>query len=152
MAQLLVLSSTHGGGPVLPSLELLSHRVRQIPAEPAQLVNAPSADVIFVEAPKSLDELRLFAEQIDAPLVANMVEGGSTPIVPLDDLGELGYAVVLYANAALRSAQRAVTKAYAELKTACISTNLLENMATWEERQDAVGKPFYDELEARYAS
>ena len=46
MAQLLVLSSAHGGGPVLPSLELLSHRVRQIPAEPAQLVNAPSADVV----------------------------------------------------------------------------------------------------------
>jgi 2-methylisocitrate lyase-like PEP mutase family enzyme len=110
------------------------------------------ADVIFIEAPKSLDELRLFAEQVDAPLVANMVEGGSTPIVPLAELGELGYAVVLYANAALRSAQRAVTKAYAELKTAGISTNLLESMATWEERQDAVGKPFYDELEARYAS
>ena len=50
MAQLLVLSSAHGAGPVLPSLELLSHRVRQIPAEPAQLVNAPSADVIFVDA------------------------------------------------------------------------------------------------------
>ena len=50
LAQLLVLSSTHGAGPVLPSLELLSHRVRQIPAEPASLVNAPSADVIFVDA------------------------------------------------------------------------------------------------------
>jgi 2-methylisocitrate lyase-like PEP mutase family enzyme len=110
------------------------------------------ADVIFVEAPKSIDELRLFAEQIDAPLVANMVEGGSTPIVPLDELGELGYSVVLYANAALRSAQRAVTLAYAELRTSGISTNLLDSMATWDERQEAVGKPHYDELEARYAS
>lgn len=118
-----------------------AHRFREI-----------GADIIFVEAPKSVDELRLFAEQIDAPLVANMVEGGSTPIVPLEDLGELGYAVVLYANAALRSAQRAVTLAYAELKSAGISTNLLDSMATWEERQNAVGKPHYDELEARYAS
>ena len=118
-----------------------AHRFREI-----------GADIIFVEAPKTIDELRLFAEQIDAPLVANMVEGGSTPIVPLEDLGELGYAVVLYANAALRSAQRAVTLAYAELKSAGISTNLLDTMATWEERQNAVGKPHYDELEARYAS
>lgn len=110
------------------------------------------ADVIFVEAPKSIDELRLFAEQIDAPLVANMVEGGSTPIVPLDELGRLGYSVVLYANAALRSAQRAVSLAYAELKTSGISTNLIDSMATWDERQEAVGKPYYDELEARYAS
>lgn len=110
------------------------------------------ADVIFVEAPKSIDELRLFAEQIDAPLVANMVEGGSTPIVPLDELGRLGYSVVLYANAALRSAQRAVSLAYAELRTSGISTNLIDSMATWDERQEAVGKPYYDELEARYAS
>lgn len=118
-----------------------AHRFREI-----------GADIIFVEAPKSIDELRLFAEQIDGPLVANMVEGGSTPIVPLEDLGELGYAVVLYANAALRSAQRAVTRAYAELKSSGISTNLLDDMATWDERQNAVGKPYYDELEARYAS
>lgn len=118
-----------------------AHRFREI-----------GADIIFVEAPKSVDELRLFAEAIDGPLVANMVEGGSTPIVPLEQLGELGYAVVLYANAALRSAQRAVTLAYAELKSSGISTNLLDSMATWDERQEAVGKPHYDELEARYAS
>ena len=74
LAQLLVLSSTHGAGPVLPSLELLSHRVRQIPAEPAQLVNAPSADVIFVDArvdlvgAKSLCKI-LNTTGLDAPLL-----------------------------------------------------------------------------------
>lgn len=110
------------------------------------------ADIIFVEAPTSVEELGEIARQIDAPLVANMVEGGSTPIVPLDELGRLGYSVVLYANAALRSAQYAVSRAYAELRVSGISTNLLDTMATWEERQAAVGKPEYDELEARYAS
>jgi 2-methylisocitrate lyase-like PEP mutase family enzyme len=110
------------------------------------------ADLIFVEAPRSIEELRLIAANVDAPLVANMVEGGSTPIVPLDELGELGYSLVLYANAALRSAQRAVTLAYEELRASGISTNLEDTMATWEERQDAVGKPSFDELEARYAS
>src|SRR6218665_735752 len=85
MAQLLVLSSALGGGPVLPALELLSHRVRQIPAEPAQLINAPSADVIFVDAradlvaAKSLCKI-LNTTGLDAPLVLIVTEGGLTAV------------------------------------------------------------------------
>jgi len=85
LAQLLVLSSTHGGGPVLPSLELLSHRVRLIAAEPAQLVNAPSADVIFVDArvdlvgAKSLCKI-LNTTGLDAPLILVVTEGGLTAV------------------------------------------------------------------------
>jgi len=85
LAQLLVLSSAPGGGPVLPSLELLSHRVRQIPAEPAQLVNAPSADIIFVDArldlvgAKSLCKI-LNTTGLDAPLLLVVTEGGLTAV------------------------------------------------------------------------
>ncbi len=85
LAQLLVLSSAQGGGAVLPSLELLSHRVRQIPAEPAALVNAPSADVIFVDArsdlvgAKSLCKI-LNTTGLDAPLVLVVTEGGLTAV------------------------------------------------------------------------
>ncbi|WP_307220569.1 winged helix-turn-helix domain-containing protein [Microbacterium sp. SORGH_AS_0888] len=85
MAQLLVLSSAQTGTPVLPSLELLSHRVRQIPAEPAQLVNAPSADVVFVDArldlvgAKSLCKI-LNTTGLDAPLVLIVTEGGLTAV------------------------------------------------------------------------
>ncbi|WP_424447515.1 winged helix-turn-helix domain-containing protein [Microbacterium arborescens] len=85
MAQLLVLSSTHAGGLALPALELLSHRVRQIPAEPAQLVNAPSAEVVFVDArhdlvgAKSLCKI-LGSTGIDAPLVLIITEGGLTAV------------------------------------------------------------------------
>nr|WP_315265870.1 response regulator transcription factor [Microbacterium lemovicicum] len=81
MAQLLVLSSTLGGGAVLPSLELLSHRVRQIPAEPASLVNAPAADVVIVDArldlvsAKSLCKI-LTTTGLDAPLLLVVTEGG----------------------------------------------------------------------------
>jgi 2-methylisocitrate lyase-like PEP mutase family enzyme len=120
--------------------------------ERAERYRAVGADLIFVEAPTSAQELRLVCERIDAPHVANMVEGGSTPILSLDELAEIGFSVVLYANTALRSAHRAVARAYAELRTSGISTNLVDTMATWEERQEAVGKPYYDELEARYAS
>ncbi|GAA5032936.1 DNA-binding response regulator [Microbacterium fluvii] len=85
MAQLLVLSSAQGGGSALPALELLSHRVRQIPAEPAQLVNAPSADVIFVDArvdlvgAKSLCKI-LNTTGLDAPLLLIVTEGGLTAV------------------------------------------------------------------------
>lgn len=85
LAQLLVLSSAQGSGAVLPSLELLSHRVRQIPAEPAALVNAPSADVIFVDArsdlvgAKSLCKI-LNTTGLDAPLVLVVTEGGLTAV------------------------------------------------------------------------
>ena len=78
--------------------------------ERAERYRAAGADVIFVEAPTSTDELRAVAAAIDAPLVANMVEGGTTPLLDLEALGTLGYAIVLYANAALRCAQRAVTR------------------------------------------
>jgi DNA-binding response OmpR family regulator len=87
LAELLVLSSAHGGGTVLPALELLSHRVRQIPAEPAQLVNAPSADVIFVDARQDLVAAKslcriLPTTGLDAPLVLVVTEGGLTAVSP----------------------------------------------------------------------
>jgi 2-methylisocitrate lyase-like PEP mutase family enzyme len=120
--------------------------------ERAERYQAVGADVIFVEAPTSEEELRTICDRIDAPQVANMVEGGSTPILPLAELGEMGFSIVLYANSALRSAQHAVTRVFAELRSAGITTNLLTSMATWDERQEAVGKPYFDSLEERYTS
>ena len=120
--------------------------------ERAERYRAVGADVIFVEAPTSAAEMRTICEQIDAPHVANMVEGGSTPILSLEELGQMGFSVALYANAALRSAQHAVTLAFEELTNSGTSRALLERMSTWDERQEAVAKPYFDELEARYAS
>ncbi|GLJ61885.1 transcriptional regulatory protein GlnR [Microbacterium barkeri] len=87
MAQLLVLSSAPGGASALPALELLSHRVRQIPAEAAQLVNAPSADAIFLDARTDLVGAKALCKilntaGIDAPLVLIVTEGGLTAVSP----------------------------------------------------------------------
>ena len=67
------------------------------------------ADVIFVEAPTTIEELREVGRRVPGPKLANMVEGGATPILGAAEFGELGFAIVLYANAALRSAQKAVS-------------------------------------------
>jgi len=81
VAQLLVLSSAPDQAPVLPSLELLSHRVRRIPAEPAQLVAAPAADVVLLDARTDLVGAKalcriLQTAGLDCPLVLVVTEGG----------------------------------------------------------------------------
>lgn len=84
MAQLLVLTSAPGE-PVLPALELLGHRVRQIPAEPAQLVSAPESDVVLVDArtdlagAKSLCKL-LHTTGQTSPLLLVVTEGGMSAV------------------------------------------------------------------------
>jgi DNA-binding response OmpR family regulator len=80
MAQLLVLSAT-ADSEVLPALGLLSHRVRQIPAEPANLVNAPGHDLIFLDARRDLAGAKslakiLVATGLGAPLILVVTEGG----------------------------------------------------------------------------
>lgn len=84
MAQLLILTSA-GGAEVLPALGLLSHRTRQIPAEPAQLVNAPSCDLIFVDARRDLASAKslckiLTTTGINVPLILILTEGGLTAV------------------------------------------------------------------------
>lgn len=80
MAQLLVLSAT-ADSEVLPALGLLSHRVRQIPAEPANLVTAPGHDLIFLDARRDLAGAKslakiLVATGLGAPLILVVTEGG----------------------------------------------------------------------------
>jgi 2-methylisocitrate lyase-like PEP mutase family enzyme len=109
------------------------------------------ADLIFVEAPESEAELAAIADAVDAPLVANMVEGGVTPLLEREELGRLGFAVALYANSALRAAQRNVTEVLSQLYEQGSTSSALDLIATWSERQDAVGKAQFDRLEEKYS-
>jgi 2-methylisocitrate lyase-like PEP mutase family enzyme len=109
------------------------------------------ADITFVEAPESVQEMRLIAERLPAPQLVNMVVGGRTPIVDLADLKAMGYTLVLYANAALQGAVYGMREALGLLK----DTGRLDEsapVASFAERQRLVRKPLFDELEKRYAS
>lgn len=84
MAQLLILTSAVEGD-ALPSLALLSHRVRTIPAEPASLINAPATDLIFVDARQDLASAKslckiLNTTGVNVPLVLILTEGGLTAV------------------------------------------------------------------------
>ncbi|MDQ3808936.1 MAG: isocitrate lyase/phosphoenolpyruvate mutase family protein, partial [Chloroflexota bacterium] len=109
------------------------------------------ADVIFVEAPRTLEELRALPAAIPAPLLANMVEGGKTPLLSADDLQAMGYRLVIFANTALRVAARATQEAMCELRDKGGTQGLLDRMLGWDERQQLVGLPEFQELERRFA-
>ncbi len=74
------------------------------------------ADVLFVEAPASVDELREIGRRLPPPLVANMVEGGVTPDLTADELAALGFRLIVYPVAALFAATHAVGDVYAHLR------------------------------------
>lgn len=120
--------------------------------ERAELYRAAGADVIFVEAPESRDELAEIGRRLDGPLLVNVVEGGATPQLPAKELAELGFSIVLYANAALRGAVRGMQVVLEHLRRTGSTLGALEQMIGWEERQALVGKPLFDELSERYAT
>jgi 2-methylisocitrate lyase-like PEP mutase family enzyme len=108
------------------------------------------ADVTFVEAPTSAEELAQIARSLSVPQVANIVFGGLTPELGQPKLAELGFGCVLYANAALQAALKASQEVLAALKRDGSLASVADRMASFAVRQQAVAKSKYDELERRY--
>ena len=116
-----------------------------------RLYRDAGADVVFVEAPRSVEELREVAQAIpDAPLFANMIEGGKTPLLSSAELQELGYRMVVYPLSALFAATKAVEETYRALfeeKTTAGSTGAMVSLGEFEEIIDV---PAWRELERQY--
>ena len=105
------------------------------------------ADVLFVEAPRSEDELaRVATEFPGVPLVANLVEGGKTPILPAARLEELGYRIILRASLLLRTMVSAAREALARLAAGETHPAVGQGMMTWEDRQELVMLDEFDGL------
>jgi 2-methylisocitrate lyase-like PEP mutase family enzyme len=120
--------------------------------ERAHAFIAAGADATFVEAPLDLDELARIARELPVPQVANIVFGGKTPDPGRRALADMGFSIVLYANAALQAALRASYEVLGALKATGSLAAVAERLASFEERQRAVAKHHWDELEARYRS
>ena len=84
------------------------------------------ADVVFIESPESRDEMLKVADAIHAPLMANMVNGGVTPLFSADELTEMGYTVAIHPALGFLSAGAALQKAYADLARNGISSPEIE--------------------------
>ncbi|MDR7434585.1 MAG: oxaloacetate decarboxylase [Armatimonadota bacterium] len=110
------------------------------------------ADATFIEAPQSVEELELIPKSIPVPQMANMVEGGKTPILPFRQLEAMGFKLIAYANAALRAAIKGMQIVLAGLARDGTTENVLDHMVTWEERQRLVRLREYNELEMQYTT
>ncbi|MDW7557874.1 carboxyvinyl-carboxyphosphonate phosphorylmutase [Azospirillum brasilense] len=119
--------------------------------ERAQRFAEAGADILFVEAVTTAGDIRALPRRLEKPQLMNMVIGGRTPIVNATELAELGYGIVLYANAALQGAVAGMQKALTVLrddKEVKESSGLVTPFA---ERQRLVGKPGWDALEKIYS-
>ncbi|WP_121257712.1 isocitrate lyase/PEP mutase family protein [Nocardioides ferulae] len=109
------------------------------------------ADVLFVEAPRTVDELaRVGRELAGVPLVVNVVEGGKTPQLELKEYADLGFDVVLFANYLMRSMMAAGRDALAHLAATGETASRAGAMATWAERQQLFHLPEFTAAEAHY--
>ncbi|MBI5145626.1 MAG: isocitrate lyase/PEP mutase family protein [Thaumarchaeota archaeon] len=108
------------------------------------------ADVIFVEAPKSIDEMKKIGRSINAPLVANMIEGGATPVIPSATLHKMGFRIILYPLSVLFANAFASIQILKELKKSGTTTKLKKNVVNFDEFNDLVDLSKFRNLENRY--
>lgn len=108
------------------------------------------ADIIFVEAPQSIDELKEIASKIDAPLVANMIEGGATPNLPADELYKIGFKIILYPLSALFASTYAVSVVMKELKETGTTDRFHKEMTSFAQFNDLVELDRFERLENKY--
>jgi len=107
------------------------------------------ADVLFLEAPRSVDEIRA-AIGLGKPLLANISEGGKTPIVELGQLRALGVKIALYPSSAIFATAYAVRQVAAVLHEEGSTRSLVDRMVPLEEFNDLAGLPRWSEIEARF--
>jgi len=108
------------------------------------------ADILFVEAVTQEEEVRALPKRLPQPQLMNMVIGGKTPIFGAQQLADLGFSLVLYANAALQGAVAGMQKALGALRDTREVREDSGLVTPFAERQRLVGKAHWDALEQRY--
>ncbi len=110
------------------------------------------ADVVFVEAPQSEDELREIPKKIDAPLLANMIENGVTPTFSADELKSMGYSMVVFPLSGLYGATYAMKKIFSDLKRNGTTKGCTDIMLDFNEFNDLVELSKFMRMEEKYQS
>ena len=108
------------------------------------------ADAIFIEAPKTIKEMKIIGESINAPLVANMIEGGATPIISKSKLHKIGFKIVLYPLSVLFSNTYSTLKLLQELKKSGTTRKLSKQIVNFNQFNDVVELAKYRKLEQKY--
>ena len=111
----------------------------------ANLYKEAGANLIFVEAPRSVDDLREIGRQVPPPLVVNCIEGGQTPILSLEEYQELGFIAIGYVLSGLYASAKALADVYACLREHGTSEPMRDRMMDFNEFAEVIG------LEQKYA-
>ena len=119
--------------------------------ERAQAYAAAGADVIFIEAPVSVEQIEVIARRVPQPKLINMFQGGKTPLVPVARLKALGYQIVIIPSDLQRAAIRAMDDVLAAIARDGSSAALAERMASFAEREAVVDTAAYLARDAKYA-
>ncbi len=110
------------------------------------------ADVLFVEGPRSLEEMRAVGRALDLPLMANMVDGGRTPVLPREELREVGYTLALFPATGFLAAGAALRSVYSHIAEHGSSAGLAQPLHDFDAFSELMGFPEVREFEERWAS
>lgn len=110
------------------------------------------ADVIFIEAPESREEFERIGQEVDAPLLANMVEGGFSPLLPAKTLARLGFAIAIYPGTGFLAAAKTLEDVYGHLRTNGSSIDLGTGSFSIGEMHELMGFEEVWEFEKRWSA
>lgn len=108
------------------------------------------ADILFIEAPTTIEQMRQITGTIKTYHIANMVEGGKTPILPNNELEKLGFKIAIYANAPLKAAVKGSKELLAHLQATGTTADCEHLMITMKERNEITGLAAMNALEEKY--
>jgi len=109
------------------------------------------ADVLFVEAPQSVQEMEQIAGALNRPLIANMVERGKTPLLTVSELERIGYRIAIYPVSALYAATRAMVQVLKRMKEEVSAANGVDDLVGFEEFNQLIGVAEMRALEKRFS-
>ena len=109
------------------------------------------ADILFIEAPETEEELAQIGRSFDLPMIANMVEGGSTPVLPRERLAELGFQIAIYPAAGFLAAAAALDATYQQLYEHGVTNGSAADLYDFKAFCDVIGFADVHAFERRWA-
>ena len=108
------------------------------------------ADAVFVEAPRTIEEMKKIGKEINAPLVANMIEGGATPLNTSESLSKMGFNIILYPLSVLYANTFATMNILTELKKSGNTSKYKQKVVNFDQFNDLVELPKFRKMEKKY--
>jgi len=119
----------------------------------ARLYVEAGAEMLFVESPQSVDELRRIADELsDVPLLVNMVEGGKTPVLPFEDFEAMGFKIVLYPTCGIRAVAKTLQELAEHLYQHKNTKDFESRLVSFEGRNQITGLAEIKELEKKFVN